>query len=311
MHPPTPDTLAALIPDGATVTVHKGDAPDVPMALALALVRRGARGLHVVTLPTCAYPASGMMLDILIGAGCVASVETSGVSLHELGPAPRFTQAVKAGTLKVLDSTCPAVYAALQAGAKGQPFAPLRGLLGTDLLRHRPDWRVIDNPFRAQAAVSADASGDVAGSEVGKEAGDVRGDVAADMARDPVVLLPPLNADFAIFHAAKADEEGNVWVGRDRDRVLAAHAAGTTLVTVEERVPGSFFASEVMAAGTIPAACIGAVAVVPGGCWPMDVKGGIALDVVREYQRAARTDEGFAAWLAAHAHVPMHAPAAA
>jgi glutaconate CoA-transferase subunit A len=231
VNPPTPGTLAALIRDGATLTVHKGDEPDVPMALALALVRRGARGLHVVTLPTCAYPASGMMLDILIGAGCVASVETSGVSLHELGPAPRFMQAVKAGTLKVLDSTCPAVYAALQVGAKGQPFAPLRGLLGTDLLRHRPDWRVIDNPFRADTSNASDVTG------------------------DPVVLLPKLNADFAIFHAAKADEEGNVWVGRDRDRVLAAHAAGTTLVTVEERVPGSFFASDEMAAGTIPAAC--------------------------------------------------------
>ncbi|OYU73410.1 MAG: hypothetical protein CFE32_21010 [Alphaproteobacteria bacterium PA3] len=105
------EALAALLPDGASVTVHKGDEPDVPMALAKALVRRGARGLHIVTLPTA-----------LIGAGCVDSVETSGISLHELGAAPRFTKAVKAGTLKVLDATCPAVYAGLNAGAKGQPF---------------------------------------------------------------------------------------------------------------------------------------------------------------------------------------------
>jgi hypothetical protein len=143
---PLPD-LAARVPDGASVTVHKGDEPDVPMALAKALVRRGVRGLHLVTLPTAAYPASGMMVDLLIGAGCVVSVETSGISLHELGAAPRFTQAVKAGRLKVLDATCPAVYAGLQAGAKGQPFAPLRGLIGSDLVRHRADYRVIDNPF--------------------------------------------------------------------------------------------------------------------------------------------------------------------
>ena len=132
-------------------------APDCPaqpaqpaMALALALIRRGVRGLHLITLPTCAYPASGMMADLLIGAGCVASVETSGISLHELGPAPRFTQAVREGRLRVRDSTCPAVYAALQAGAKGQPFAPLRGLIGSDLLRHRDDWRVIANPFASE-----------------------------------------------------------------------------------------------------------------------------------------------------------------
>ncbi|MBI5716215.1 MAG: CoA synthetase [Burkholderiales bacterium] len=281
-NPLTVEALAALVPDGARVTVNKGDEADVPMALAFALVRRGVRGLHVVTLPTCAYPASGMMVDVLIGAGCVASVETSGISLHELGAAPRFVQAVRSGALKVLDSTCPAVYAALQAGAKGQPFAPLRGLIGTDLLRHRSDWRVIDNPF-------AD------GHQHGR---------AENAARDPVVLVPALNADVALFHAPRADAEGNVWVGRDRDRVLAAHAAGTTLVTVEEVVAGSFFDVEATSAGVIAAPCISAIAVVPGGCWPMDVRGGIDLDAVRAYQQAARSDEGFAAWLQAHVMQP-------
>jgi len=281
------EALAALVPHGASVTLQKGDEADVPMALAFALVKRGVRGLRVVTLPTCAYPASGMMIDLLIGAGCVAAVETSGISLHELGAAPRFAQAVKSGALKVLDSTCPAVYAALQAGAKGQPFAPLRGLIGTDLLRHRGDWRVIDNPFADKPLAGA--------------AGALSPEGAA---RDPVVLLPALNADVAIFHAPKADAEGNVWVGRDRDRVLAAHAAGTVLVTVEEVVPGSFFDDETMSAGVIPAECITAIAVVPGGCWPMDVRGGIDLDAVRAYQQAARSDEGFAAWVQAQVMRP-------
>lgn len=265
---PTVDDLAALVPDGASVTVQKGVEPDVPMALARALIRRGVRGLHVVTLPTAAFPASGMLVDLLIGAGCVASVETSGISLHELGPAPRFSAAVKAGSLRVLDATCPAVYAALQAGAKGQPFAPLRGLIGTDLLRHRPDWKVIDNPVAAPGA-----------------------------GPDPIVVLPALNADVAIFHAPKADAEGNVWVGNDRDRVLAAHAADTVLVTVDARVPGCFFDDEALAAGTIPAALVTALAVVPGGCWPMTADGGCDLDVVRRYQQAARSDDGFAGYL--------------
>jgi glutaconate CoA-transferase, subunit A len=260
----TIDALAARVPDGASVTVHKGDEPDVPMALARALIRRGVRELHLITLPTAAFPASGMMVDLLIGAGCVRSVETSGISLHELGAAPRFTQAVKAGTLQVLDATCPAVYAGLQAGAKGQPFAPLRGLIGSDLQRHRDDYRVIDNPF---------------------EPG------------DPIVVLPAINADVAIFHAAKADAEGNVWIGRDRDRLLAAHAANCVLVTVDARVPGSFFDDEALAAGVIPAAYIDALAVVPGGCWPMGLDGRTDLAAVRRYQQAALTDEGFANYL--------------
>jgi glutaconate CoA-transferase, subunit A len=272
------DELAALVPDGASVTVHKGDEPDVPMALAKALIRRGVRGLHLVTLPTAAFAASGMMVDLLIGAGCVDSVETSGISLHELGAAPRFTQAVKSGRLKVLDATCPAVYASLQAGAKGQPFAPLRGLIGSDLMRHRSDWRVIDNPF-------------------------------APTPGDPIVLLPALNADVAIFHASRVDAEGNVWIGRDRDRLLAAHAAGRVLVTVDTQVAGSFFDDEVQAAGVIPADYIDAMSLVPGGCWPMRLDGSIDLAAVRRYQQAAQTDAGFSAYLQAEVLAAATEPA--
>ena len=39
------DALAARLPSRASVTVNKGDEADVPMALALALIRRGVRGL--------------------------------------------------------------------------------------------------------------------------------------------------------------------------------------------------------------------------------------------------------------------------
>lgn len=256
--------LAALVPDGASVTLHKGDEPDVPMALAKALIRRGVRGLHLVTLPTAAYPASGMMVDLLIGAGCVASVETSGISLHELGAAPRFSQAVKTGRLRVLDATCPAVYAGLQAGAKGQPFAPLRGLIGSDLMRHRSDYRVIDNPY---------APGDA------------------------IAVVPAINCDIALMHAAKADAQGNVWIGRDRDRLLAAHAARTVLVTVDACVPGCFFDDEALSAGIIPASYVHALALVPGGCWPMRLDGSTDLAAVQRYQQAARSDAGFAAYL--------------
>lgn len=272
----TLEELAAWMPDGASVTMHKGDEPDVPMALAKALIRRGVRGLHMVTLPTAAFPTSGMMVDLLIGAGCVDSVETSGISLHELGAAPRFTQAVKSGRLKVMDATCPAVYAGLQAGAKGQPFAPLRGLIGSDLMRHRGDYRTIDNPF---------APGDA------------------------IVVVPAINADVAILHASKVDAEGNVWIGRDRDRLLAAHAADVVLVTVDAQVPGSFFDDEALSAGLIPASYIDAIALVPGGCWPMRLDGSNDLAAVRRYQQAALTDDGFAAYLQAEVFMPAAVPA--
>jgi hypothetical protein len=35
------------------------------------------------------------------------------------------------------------------AAEMGSPFAPLRGIIGSDLLKLCPDWRVIENPFAA------------------------------------------------------------------------------------------------------------------------------------------------------------------
>jgi glutaconate CoA-transferase subunit A len=90
-----------------------------------------------------------MCADLLIGAGCVAEIETSAVSLGEAGLAPRFTEAAERGDIVVRDATCPAIHTALQASEKGVPFMPLRGVLGSDLIAHRHDWRVIDNPMKS------------------------------------------------------------------------------------------------------------------------------------------------------------------
>ena len=60
------------------------------------------------------------------------------------------------------DATCPALHAALQAAEKGVPFMPLRGLIGSDVLKYRDDWKVIDNPF-GNARSDRAAAGDQAG----------------------------------------------------------------------------------------------------------------------------------------------------
>src|SRR6266487_3328280 len=133
----------APIADGCTLLVPRGNA-GVAMAATRALVRRGVKRLNLVAVPT-----SGIQADLLIGAGCVESIEAAGVSLGELGPAPRFAAALRAGEILVKDTTCPALHAALEASEKGVPFMPLRGLIGSDLVRYRPDWRVIDNHFGA------------------------------------------------------------------------------------------------------------------------------------------------------------------
>ena len=252
------DRLAGRVADGAMLALPP-DYSFVPMAAVRALVRRGVRELNLVTVPQ-----AGIAADLLIGAGCVATIETAAVSLGELGNAPRFAAAVEGGTVAIRDSTCPAIHAALQAAEKGVPFMPLRGLIGSDLLRVRPDWQVIDNPL-------------------------------ADGGSDPIVLLPALRPDVALFHAPWADEHGNVWLGARRELVTMAHAAKETLVTVEEMRPGNLLTEETLAAGTLPALYVTALAEAPQGAWPLGLAGRYETDWenLAEYARLAVSEEGF------------------
>ncbi len=258
----SPDALAALIPDGALVAIPPDNSlPSV--AIAKALIRRGARGLRLLGVPV-----SGFATDILIGAGCVAEVETSAVSLGEAGFAPRFSAALREGRITVRDATCPAIHTMLQAAEKGVPFMPLRGLIGSDILANRPDWKVVPNPF-------------------------------APAGEDPIVLLPAKQPDFAIFHAAMADAEGNVWLGRRRECATIAHASKAALVTVERVAEGSFLEDERLAPGAISATYITATAIAERGARPSALLDEYGFDAayVSGYARAAKTEEGFRAWL--------------
>jgi glutaconate CoA-transferase, subunit A len=255
------DDLVAAVPDGALLAVPK-DSSGVAMAATRALVRRAVRNLHLLCVPT-----GGLHADILIGTGAIAVLETSAVTMGEFGIAPRFTAAIREGTLRMMDATCPAIYAALQAAEKGLPFIPLRGIIGTDILRHRPDWKVIDNPF---------AQG------------------------DKIVALPAIRPDVALFHARSADREGNVFIGKEREVMLMAHAAKNTLVTVEEIVEGNLLDDPARGGAVLPAVYVSRIAVAKRGAWPLALGGIYATDdeAIGRYISLARTPEGVMQFLA-------------
>ncbi|MDZ4309905.1 MAG: CoA-transferase [Cypionkella sp.] len=255
-------SLAAHVTPGMRIALPV-DYAGVSMAMTKPLIAHGAGDLDLVCVPT-----GGLQVDQLIGAGLVRSVETSAMSLGEAGGAPRFNQAVKDGAIRLKDATCPAIHAGLLAAQKGSPFVPMRGLIGTDVLRHRDDWRVIDNPFAEDG--------------------------------DPIVLIPAIKPDLAIFHAPMADRQGNVWIGRRRELAAMAYASTVTLVTVERIVEGSLLADEVTAAGTLPALYVTAIAMAPKGAWPYGLWGEYAPDTAEmlRYAKAARSAEGFADYMA-------------
>jgi len=257
------EALAARIPDGSLLAIPP-DHVGVAMAATRALLRRGARGLRLLTVPT-----SGLQADLLIGAGAVAEIETAGVMLGEAGTAGRFTAAVRAGSLAVRDATCPAIHAGLQAAEKGIPFMPLRGILGSGLVERRPDWRVIDNPYGNA---------------------------------DPLLLLPALAPDIALFHAPLGDRAGNVWVGRRRELATMAHAARVTLVTVEKIQDEDLFAREASAAGALSSLYVSAIAEAPKGAWPLGLDEQYGADDAHlaAYAAASRQEARFRDYLARH-----------
>jgi len=257
------DEAVSPITDGCVLAVPR-ETSGVAMDATRALIRRRVRRLHRIALPTASLQA-----DLLIGAGCVDTLETSAVNLGEFGPAPRFTAAILSGAIRMKDATCPALHAAFQAAEKGVPFLPLRDLIGSDVLAHRPDWKVIDNPF---------------GND------------------DPIVLLPAIKPDVALFHAPMADRDGNVWIGRDRELATMAHAATKTVVTFERIYDGNFFDDPNLAAGALGGFYLETLTLARQGAWPLPLADHYPADAAHlgEYARLAATAEGFAAYLDRH-----------
>ncbi|MEM1306862.1 MAG: CoA-transferase [Pseudomonadota bacterium] len=260
------DDLVRDIGDGTKLALPP-DYSGCAMAAVAALIRRGVRDLHLVCVPS-----GGLQTDWLIGSGAVATVETAAMTLGEFGVPPCFARAFKAGSFQTIDGTCPAIHAGLQASEKGIPFMALRGIIGSDLMDHRRDWRVTQNPFSDTP--------------------------------DPIVLVAAIQPDVTLFHAACADRDGNVWVGVRRELMLMAHASRRTLVTVEEIVDTNLLDDPARAAGTIPSLYVDGIAVAPRGAAPVGLAGAYEPDqaAISAYVAAASTQTGFDDWAAEALH---------
>jgi glutaconate CoA-transferase subunit A len=261
------ETVASLVDDGDVVALpfeFSADFSAAAMDVTRSLIVRGVRQLHLLGVPSLSLQA-----DMLIGAGCVSVVESGSILLYEYGRANRFVTAQASGAIRVKDSTCPAIHASLVAGEKGLPFLPVRGLIGSDILRYRiaqDGWRVIDNPFGEN---------------------------------DPIVLIPALRPDVALFHVPLADRHGNLWVGRRSELMTLAKSALRVLVTFEAIYDGYLPDNEQLAPAVIPGMLVTAVAHRPGGSWPLDCGATQPQDAahMREYARLAESDEGFREYL--------------
>jgi glutaconate CoA-transferase subunit A len=156
------------------------------------------------------------------------------------------------------------------------PFAPVRGLLGTDYMKVRPDFRVVPNPYDP---------------------------------KEPIVIVPAVAPDVAVFHGWKGDRHGNVVTSGTLDAKLIAQASRRTIATVEEIVDGDL-TQEPHTGVLVPGIHVSAVVHAPRGAHPTSCEGRYPVDGahVREYVEAAQDDDTFAKWLDRYVYgVPDHA----
>lgn len=154
----------------------------------------------------------------------------------------------------------------IQAGSMGIPFLGVRGLLHSDILKHRPDLLVQDNPFNPG---------------------------------EPVVVAQSIRPDVAVFHAIKADHRGNAITPGHRDDLMMARAARKVIVTAEEIVEGEITWRDAGDDTFLPAIDIDIIAHAPLGAHPCGFGALYDCDDQhwREYLEAAKSDATSRAYL--------------
>jgi glutaconate CoA-transferase subunit A len=257
------EAIDRLVPDGTGLVAVGGmHMHNNPMGLVREVVRRRRKFRRLLTSPSASLAA-----DLLIGAQLVDEVATAYIGFEHLGLAPAYRRAAESGAVTVLELCEAAIVHGLHAGAGGLAFTALpSGLELSDVSSANPEhFRTITDPFTGRR----------------------------------VMVAAALRPDVALIHALAADEQGNVlFAGAHFTDRLMAMAAKSVIVQVERMAEVGEIAAQ-HSEHVLPGFLVAAVVVVPGGCLPTASHGAYGYDepALRDYLKAARTEQGFADYL--------------
>lgn len=224
----------SLIKESETITISGMSFHRNPMKFIYALVKSGITNLAFVDREP------GFGLEVLIKYGIVRKVRAPMVTLEWFGIPPNFRRKVEQGEIEYLEDTCGAFIAGIRAGAFGIPFMPVKGVIGSDLVKLHEKygtWKVIKDPFSGE----------------------------------DLLLVKSINPDVAIIHVHKADEEGNAEIlGPIYEDEYKAKASKKVIITAEEIVPRAYFSGR---RPTINGIYVTAVVHLPGGAEPTSMFG--------------------------------------
>ena len=267
---------AALVPDGATLSIGGFTTQRHPMAFVYELVRLKRRNLYLFG------HSPGGDWDVLIGAGCVKRVELAyeaDEAFNTVGP--RWRRAVERGEVEWEDYSNFSMVARFTAGAMGIPFMPVRSLLGSDVVGMEaltPEARAADPRTAAKKAHVMESPFDP---------------------NDRVVLVPAIHTEFAVLHVQKATAAGTVRIeGQSYADIQQALCADTVIVTAEEIVEEEAL-RRTPELNPIPFFAVKHVCHVPFGAHPYAVYNYYDYDPLqlKEYHDSARDDAAYRAYL--------------
>lgn len=256
------EAIARYVPHGASIATSLALEPDIPYAAGFEIIRQQKRGLTLIG------PISDVLFDQLIGAGCVEKITAAWVGNVSEGLAHCYRRATEKGIphpLVVEEHSNFSIGLALLAAGLGSPYMPTHSLLGSDIIRQNPTFRVEASPF--------DGS--------------------------PTLLIPAVRPDVAILHVQRSDEDGNahLWgnLGLSEEAFLAAK---DVLLVAEEIVSKEVITSDPSRV-LGPSFKVRAVVHEPFGAHPSPVHGYYNRDhaFFREYHERTRTVDGFQQWL--------------
>lgn len=258
--------------DGMSIAIGGYLTANKPMALIREIIKKEAKNLTIISLP------SGIDLDLLISAGCVAKVICPYVGMESFSPiAPFYRQKAQKGELEIKEVDVALVILMLRAAALNLPYLPWKGVIGTSIPELNSDLKVIEDPF----------------------------------GNGELVAVPAFSPDLALIHAAQSDVYGNIQHnGRSFIDGLIARASTKTLVQVEKIISNEEIKLNFLNT-TIPCAIVDGVILAPFGAHPLSSQKYYEVDKghIKEYVDSASKylkgeEDGFKSYLQKYVYGP-------
>ncbi|MGH8421874.1 MAG: CoA transferase subunit A [Pseudomonas fluorescens] len=255
--------MVGQLRDGMTIGIGGWGPRRKPMALVREILRSDLKDLTVV-----AY--GGADVGMLCAAGKIKKLVFAFVSLDFIPLEPYFRKARQEAALEVMEIDEGMLLLGLRAAAMNVPFIPTAVGLGTDVLRHNPQIKLIASPY-------AD----------GKD----------------WVAMPALKLDAALIHVDRADARGVCQISGPDHYMddLFVRAATHSYVTCDELVDSEYFHADAGHAHQVfwERNLTTAVANVPGGAHPSSCAPLYGFDVAhfKAYNASAQAVDGWQAYV--------------